>query len=209
MNQSQIKWLATILMVIDHVGFLIEAEPLRIIGRLSFPLFAWIFARNWERPGEKKALVTRLLLFGIISQVPYVLLFNAFRLNIMFSFVAIAITFQYIRKSARKILTLAISLIAAQILNTSYGYYAIICTLMMVSLKEKGSKLWWFGWSITNIIYTITIGWWYQIFAVLTPLILTYHDPKLDRKPNAIEKRFFYYFYPIHIAGLAALQAII
>jgi hypothetical protein len=36
-------------MLIDHVGFMIEAEPMRIIGQLSFPMFAWVFARNWER----------------------------------------------------------------------------------------------------------------------------------------------------------------
>jgi uncharacterized membrane protein YfbV (UPF0208 family) len=206
MNQNQIKWLATILMLVDHVGILIEAEPLRIIGRLSFPLFAWVFTQNWQRPGEKKALITRLLLFGTISQVPYILLFNALQLNIMFSFAAVAITFQYIHKFDRKIAILGISLIATQILKIDYGWYGIVCSLMMVGFKNN--KLWWFGWSITNIIYTITTGWWYQIFAALAPLILMHHNPKYDRKPGAIEKRFFYYFYPIHIIGLAALRAI-
>lgn len=46
MSQNQMKWLATLLMLVDHIGFLLEAEPMRIIGRLSFPLFAWIFAQN-------------------------------------------------------------------------------------------------------------------------------------------------------------------
>ncbi|MCC3575239.1 MAG: hypothetical protein JGK30_25940 [Microcoleus sp. PH2017_40_RAT_O_B] len=207
MSQNQIKWLATILMLIDHVGVLIEAEPLRIVGRLSFPLFAWIFAQNWQRPGEKKALITRFLLFGTISQIPAMLLFNTLQLNIMFSFAAIAITFQYIRKFDRKITILAISLVSAQILKIDYGWYAIICSLMMVGFKNN--KLWWIGWTVTNIICAVTTGCWYQFFAVLAPLILRYHDPKCDRKPNAIEKRFFYYFYPIHIAGLAALRAII
>ena len=109
-------------MLADHIGVLIEAEPLRMIGRLSFPLFAWIFAQNWQRPGEKKALITRLLLFGTISQVPYILLFNTLQLNIMFSFAAVAITFQYIRKFDRKITILGISLLSAQILGISYSW---------------------------------------------------------------------------------------
>ena len=207
MSQNQVKWLATILMLADHVGVLIEAEPLRMIGRLSFPLFAWIFAQNWQRPGEKKALITRLLLFGTISQVPYILLFNTLQLNIMFSFAAVAITFQYIRKYNRKIVILGISLISTQILGISYGWYAIACPLMMIGFEN--SRLWWIGWTVTNIICTVTTGWWYQIFAIFAPLILTDHNPKYDRKPSAIEKRFFYYFYPIHMAGLTALQAII
>jgi hypothetical protein len=38
MIQNQIKWLARILMLIAQLGFLLEAEPMRIIGRLSFPM---------------------------------------------------------------------------------------------------------------------------------------------------------------------------
>jgi hypothetical protein len=40
MSQNQMNWLATLLMLVDRIGFLLEAEPMRIIGRLSFPLFA-------------------------------------------------------------------------------------------------------------------------------------------------------------------------
>ena len=38
MSQNQIKWLGTILMLIAQIWFLLEAEPMRIIGRLSFPM---------------------------------------------------------------------------------------------------------------------------------------------------------------------------
>ena len=209
MNQNQIKWLATILMLIDHVGVLIESEPMRIIGRLSFPLFAWVFAQNWQRPGEKKKLINRLLLFGIISQIPYVLLFNNLQLNIMFSFAAGATTFSCIRKFNRKIIILAIGLTASQILGISYGWYAVACPLMMISLKGKGDRMWWIGWSITNIIYAASSGSLIQLFAILTPIILAYHDPAKNQKPTAIEKKFFYYFYPVHLAGLAALRTIL
>ncbi|MEG4322692.1 MULTISPECIES: TraX family protein [unclassified Microcoleus] len=208
MSQNQIKWLATILMLADHIGVLIEVEPLRIVGRLSFPLFAWVFVQNWQRPGEKKTLTIRLLLLGVISQFPYVLLFNNFQLNIMLSFAVIAIAFQHIHKSDRKIAILAISLISAQILGISYGWYAIAGPLIIIGLKGKGNKIWWFGWTVTNTIYAATTGCWYQIFAIFAPFILADHDPKCDRKPRDIEKKFFYYFYPIHIAGLAALRAI-
>jgi hypothetical protein len=55
MSQNQIKILATLLMCIDHVGFILGLEPLRAIGRLSFPLFCWIFARNWKKKSIEKA----------------------------------------------------------------------------------------------------------------------------------------------------------
>jgi len=86
MSQNQIKWLAVVLMLIDHIGFMIEAEPMRIIGRLSFPLFAWVFAINWERrkaEDSPKKLINRLILYGILAQIPYILLLSNLRINIL------------------------------------------------------------------------------------------------------------------------------
>ncbi len=214
MSQNQIKWLAVVLMLIDHIGFMIEAEPMRIIGRLSFPLFAWVLAQNWKRrepSSSAKPLITRLLLFGIISQLPYIILFNKLNFNILISFALVVITFTEIHKAQanRKIVIMILGLVAAQFWGVSYGWYAVACPLLMINLKGKGSRMWWIAWVITNIIYATTSGYFLQLFAVLTPLILAYHNPAKDRKPTAIEKKFFYYFYPIHLAGLAALRTII
>lgn len=209
MNKTQIKYLAALLMLADHVGFLINCEPLRIVGRLSYPLFSWIFAQNWKREGSKKKLISRLILFGVISQIPYILLFNKLTLNIMFSFGATAITFSYIRKFNRKILILIISLIASQLLNIDYGWYAIATPLLMLNLKGNGNKIWWVSWILINIIYAGSTGSAIQLFTVVTPAILKFHNPDKDLKPTEIEKRFFYYFYPIHLASLGAIKAIL
>src|SRR6476661_9246081 len=161
MSQNQIKWLATLLMVIDHVGFLLEAEPMRIVGRLSFPLFAWVLAQNWKRrepSSSAKPLITRLMLFGIIAQVPHLLLFGNLQLNILISFAIAVITFVQIHKSDKKILVLAGGLVTAQFLEVSYGWYAVACPLLMINLKGRGDRMWWISWSITNIIYAGTSG---------------------------------------------------
>lgn len=206
MNQNQIKWLATIFMVIDHIGFMIESQPMRIIGRLSFPLFMWIFAQNWQRPGSKKNLINRLILFGAISQIPYILLFNTLRLNIMFSFGIIAITFAFIRKFNRKLIILIGGMIVSQILNVDYTWYGIICSLMMINYKREDNQRWWISWIVINIIYAIFSNSFIQLFAIFTPIILIYYDPSKDKKPTVIEKKFFYYFYPIHLAILTTLH---
>ncbi len=199
-------------MIIDHVGFLIDAEPMRIIGRLSFPFFAWIFAQNWKRRGEESAkpLITRLMLFGIIAQIPHIILFGTLQLNILISFAIAAITFAQVHKSNKKILMVTIGLITAQLLGVSYGWYAIICLLLMINFKKGGDRMWWISWIVTNMVYAVTCGSFglIQIFAIFTPIILLYHNPAKDQKPSAIEKKFFYYFYPVHLAGLAALRTI-
>jgi hypothetical protein len=214
MTQNQIKWLATLLMLIDHIGFLLEAEPMRIIGRLSFPLFAWVLAQNWKRrepSSSNKPLIIRLLLFGIIAQLPYIILFNKLDFNILISFALVVITFTQIHNAQtnRKIIIMILGLVAAHFWGVSYRWYAVACPLLMINLKGKGSKIWWISWIITNIMYAATSGYFFQLFAVLTPLILAYYNPAKDRKPTVIEKKFFYYFYPIHLAGLAAIRTIL
>ncbi|MEG4294640.1 TraX family protein [Microcoleus sp. C2C3] len=214
MSQNQIKWLAAILMLIDHIGFMIEAEPMRIIGRLSFPLFAWVLAQNWKRrkpSSSGKPLITKLLLFGIIAQLPYMIFFNKLDLNILISFALVVITFTQIHKAQanKKIVIMILGLVAAQLWGVDYGWYAIACPLLMINLKGKGDRIWWISWIVTNTIYAATSSYLLQIFAIFTPIILAYHDPNKDQKPSAIEKKFFYYFYPIHLAGLATLRTIL
>jgi len=207
MNQNQIKWLAAGLMLVDHIGLILNLEILRIVGRLSFPLFVWVFAQNWQRDNDKNKLSKRLLLFGILSEIPYILMSKHLSLNVMFSFFWITQTFLYLRKSENKLLVLAVGMISAEILKIDYGWYGVASSLLM--LEFKVSQEWILGWSLVNILYTVYCGWLPQMFAMFAPLILIFYKPSHDKKPNELEKRFFYYFYPIHMAGLAALRAIV
>lgn len=149
------------------------------------------------------------MLFGCISQIPYIILFNRLELNILFSFLLSTETFYLIRKRNKNFLILIIGMITAKILNTSYGWFAILCPLMLMGFNGKNTKVWWTIWILVNIIYSFTSGYFTQLLATAAPLILIYYNPKKDRKPTRAEKKFFYYFYPVHLAGLAALRAIL
>lgn len=147
---------------------------MRIIGRLSFPLFAWIFAQNWKRRenASAKPLITRLVLFGILAQIPYILLFINLKLNILISLAVAGRTFSQIHKFSKKILRLTVGLITAKLLGVSYGWYAVAYPLLMINLKGAGDRMWWIGWIIINIVYATTSGSFIQLFAILTPVIL-------------------------------------
>ena len=196
-------------MVIDHIGFLIENPLMRIIGRLSFPLFAWIFAINWQRRkkngGSANSMIVRLILFGAIAQVPHLILFSSLKLNILLSFALAAITFQQIQLRKEKLLVISIGLIFAQILNVDYGWFTLICPLLMMN---PISKKWWFVWIFTNVVYAVFAQSVIQLAAIFAPLIVLYHNSDKDKKPGELEKRFFYYLYPLHLAVLAALKYI-
>ena len=211
-SSNSLKKLALILMYIDHAGLGLMSNNIiaRLIGRLSFPLFAWIFARTWNLTSDRKRLSNRLLIVGTISQIPYIILFNQANLNIMLTFWIILEVLKAINKSHQnyKNLILILGMIAAELARASYGWYAVISVILMMNFNPV-SKGWWGGWIICNVIYTLWCGWWPQIFAIGAPIILNYHEPKLDRKPTVTEQRFFYWFYPIHLAALGALSTIL
>jgi len=205
MSQNQIKWLATGLMLVDHIGLILNLEILRIVGRLSFPLFVWVFTQNWRRDNDKNRLSKQLLLFGILSEIPYILLTNQLKLNVMFSFLWIVQTFGCVKKFEPKLLILILGMIGAEVLKIDYGWYGVACSLLM--LEFKATQHWCIGWVFTNMIYAVWSGNPYQIAAIAAPTILMFHTES-NKKPSELEKKIFYYGYPIHMVGLAALRGL-
>jgi len=128
-------------------------------------------------------------------------------LNVMFSFFWVTQTFMYLKKSEHKILILVLGMVRAEILRIDYGWYGIASSLLM--LEFKVSQPWILGWSLVNILYTIYCGWLPQIAAIFAPWILIFYKPNHDEKPSELEKRFFYYTYPIHLSTLAILRGLI
>jgi len=210
MNQTQIKTLAAVLMLIDHIGFMIDSKLMRIIGRFSFPLFCWVFAQNWKRPGDKKPMLMRIAIFSVISQIPHSLLFVNNELSILTSLYICGVTLKNVKESSKhKILILCTGLIVSELVNASYGWYTIACTVAMINFDEKSKTRWWVCWITINLVYALTGKSIIQFAAVITPILLKYHNPEKNRKPTELEKKFFYYFYPLHLAGLAAIRSII
>ncbi len=89
-----LKLIAIITMFIDHIGYFIlpEIRDLRVIGRIAFPIFAYMIAMGYIHTSNRKTYAKRLFLFGLISQ-PFYMLFsvkfdpffiNPFAFNVMF-----------------------------------------------------------------------------------------------------------------------------
>ena len=88
-QQEILKWVAIMTMTIDHidkVGFGGGAPALNAIGRVSFPLFAFLLAYNLEvRRVDFAKYSLPLLLFGILSQPIYMWAFGRTEMNILFT----------------------------------------------------------------------------------------------------------------------------
>jgi len=85
MSTFMIKIIALAAMVIDHSGHVIQnvyswdlGLPLRCIGRIAFPLYAFLIGQGCRHTKDIKKYLGRLLLFAFISEIPY----DLFRSNI-------------------------------------------------------------------------------------------------------------------------------
>lgn len=152
-----LKILACLTMLTDHIGytFFPGALWLRIIGRLAFPLFAWYVATGFRRTRSRWRYVARLAVWGLLSQIPFALLFHNASLgsprsfiegtNVLFTFVFAVLSLQFIslcRKGhwslqAASWLGAALMAAAAQKANTDYGAYGVVIVLLFYFLDAK------------------------------------------------------------------------
>ena len=67
--------IAIVTMIIDHMGlfFFPQFYLFRIVGRLSFPLFAWLIANGAYHTHDISRYLQRLFIFALISQIPFLL----------------------------------------------------------------------------------------------------------------------------------------
>ena len=92
MTSFVIKIIACITMVLDHIKYAIPCTNgilTEYFGRISFPLFAFLITEGYVHTKDFKKYCLRLLIFGIISQIPFMLfrtLVGEWKmLNIMFT----------------------------------------------------------------------------------------------------------------------------
>ncbi|MBR0147025.1 MAG: hypothetical protein IJM25_10255 [Eubacterium sp.] len=78
-TRTAIKYIAILAMLIDHIGMLflpittIPGLLCRVIGRLTAPVMCFFLAEGYVHTSSRKKYGTRLLIFGLISQIPYAL----------------------------------------------------------------------------------------------------------------------------------------
>lgn len=208
-----LKIIAIITMLIDHIGNILYPELLflQIIGRLSFPIFAYLIVLGVETTKKTIKYMMTLLVFALISQFPYFLAFGIQpfeRLNILFSLLLSAVTiYFYNKRSSMAFVPLLLSLI----LPTEGTYYVVLTTVGMKLLKDtpKIGALVLFTLNIQFLLLSSDLHTQIQILSLFAiPLVFLHIKNKLTKEiliqenslAYSLRKYAFYIFYPLHLA---------
>ena len=221
MNSAQLKILACIFMLIDHIGAVLypDVSILRVIGRLAFPIFVYLIAEGYRRTKDITDYMGRLMVFALISQLPFNAAFlgsatkpEELYLNVFFTLV-MGLYSLYLYDKNKKIVYVIVIALVCEFLNTDYGAFGVLMIFVSNRYHDSFKKLsksyivlmllYVIKWLITvklanpsvllvDIIFNhFTI----EPLALLSLIFLKLYNGKRGWKL----KYLFYVFYPAHL----------
>ncbi|MEB3357973.1 MAG: TraX family protein [Synechococcales bacterium] len=204
LNNYQIKLLAAAFMLVDHIGavFFPQILAFRAVGRLSFPLFAWLIAQGESHTRSIGKYAGRLFLFGIVTQPVYRWLFDTEQLNVLFTLLIGLLAIRLGKNfPTYRYLIWAIAILISSLIPMDAGSYGVITVLLMAALPLR--PVWWGLWLGLHLLYVVILqdSSSVQLFAVFAPLFVW--AANLERGQRA---RWFYLFYPGHLVGLLLIE---
>ena len=234
MSSFVLKLIAALSMLCDHAGLILfpKAEVLRVIGRLSFPLYAFCIAEGFRYTRNRLKYFLRVFILGVLCQIVYCIAERDLYLGILITFslsiVLMALT-DWVKKAFR---------------GEAGSQKKLAEKLLGRPLPERAEKILSVGLTVLAValclLLTAKVKVDYGFFGILLPVFANLFDDRERRifmfaacltavaiqsassfpiqyfsllavplvalyngKPGRFRmKYFFYFFYPLHMAAL-------
>ena len=151
MSIFTIKLIAVITMLLDHIRYAIPETNcilFELLGRMSYPLFAFVLTEGYIHTSSKKEYAKRLIKYGLISQIPFMLFRSILgknewkMLNIMFTLLLGFIGILSLDKIKNKLISIPILiLLIFQITDLKKDKDLIAMEEEIEELKRQNEKL--------------------------------------------------------------------
>ncbi len=199
----QLKILAIVLMTIDHIGIVLFPEIVifRMIGRIAFPIFAFLLVEGALHTKDIKKYLKRLLLLAFISEIPFDLLVYGsvweWKLqNVFFTLFIGVLCIHCLETMLDGVLKLACIMVLVFIsewLNLDYGAFGVLLILAIYFLRGNIMKQ-----SVAIILLAAFAGGNLEGYAGLSVIPIALYNGERGYPM----KYFFYAYYPIHLLVL-------
>lgn len=224
MTSFILKIIGIFTMLCDHTGdvFIGHFSFLNLIGRITFPIFAFQIAQGYIHTNNLKKYILRLFIFACISQIPFMLFLSTFNdsyyLNIFFTLVLGTVTLLIYDKIKNKFLaTLLITLILfiAHFIQVDYGLYGVLVIFLFYVFNTKYIK----HKVLMYLSFILITALKYLTYIINNPIVfMTYINCIIftcislipiclyNGKQGPKVKYLFYIFYPVHLLILYLLS---
>lgn len=227
---STLKWIAIITMFMDHSAkllyvpqnmidsftpgmadfytYLIKVfDVFLVLGRLSFPLFCFLLVEGFIHTSNVKKYFLRLLIFALISEIPYDMTFQLSyfsieRQNVFFTLLIGLVVLIGLKKfeerTPRNLLIslgiIGVGIFIAEFLQTDYGgWIGILLISVLYILRE---------YPLVRCLAGCAVILQNSISGMFSFIFIYFYNGKRGRQ----WKYLFYWFYPLHLLLLLFIQ---
>ena len=234
LSGNALKMIAAVTMVVDHVGytFFPTVALLRFIGRLAFPLFAYMIAEGCVHTRNPGRYFLSVFTLAAVCQVAYTVAMQDWFLCVPVSFsLSIALIFAlkrwktalFGRHFVSKLLWGAVFLggvagvwVLTRFAQLDYGFWGCMLPLSASLLrKPENAPAWWekldtpsanlTAMGLCMVLLAAQSGAWQWWSLLALPLLMLYSGKRGRRKM----KYFFYIFYPAHLLVIEGLYLLL
>lgn len=222
LSGNQLKIIALIAMTVDHAGVtLFPGVPLlRIIGRLAFPIFAYMIAEGCQYTHDRRKYLLAMSGLAATCHTVYFLAMGSLYMSVLVSF-SLAICLIYAVDFAKgkggtawlaPLAGLTLVFFLCEMLphmlphtdyGIDYGLWGCLLPLFVYLGKTKWERLWLAAIPLCMLGAQYGTLQWFGLLALL-PLAM-YNGTRGKRKL----KYLFYIYYPLHLVVIQGLSWIL
>lgn len=214
LSGSSLKIIAVLSMVIDHCAYyLLEHgtvlyEAMRCVGRIAFPVFAFLIAEGFSHTRNKRSYFVQLLGFAFFSETPWFLLNGADGThNVMFTLALGVVALTLLdRCCEHKVLSfMAVCLVAvlAYYMGTDYDWRGILMIAIFYITQPQAGNL---QDRMIQILFILPLMIHYgTIGAIFASVVILSYNGNRGFITGKAWKYAFYAFYPVHLILICLL----
>lgn len=239
LSGNALKIIAALSMLIDHIGFVLlpNIAILRIIGRLAFPIYAFMISEGCAYTKNRLRYFLTVFVLGVLCQIVYYLYDGSTDMGILITFslsILVIYAMQYLKETVFDsecgrikqwvaFLMLCAVIAVVYLLNMyvdiAYGFAGCMTpVLASVFRKTRSGSLICFERLDHRIVHVLMLGIGLIIISLSCELgVIQFYSlisiPLLmlysGRRGKYKMKYFFYIFYPVHLVVLECISEII
>ena len=218
-----LKIIALITMTCDHVGMQLFPQYLilRYIGRLSFPIFAYMIAEGAKYTQNRARYLLQMFSLGAICSVVYYFAMGSLYQCILITFTLSVVLIYAIDHALKKndakawiflmiaaftvifLVEILPNLLPETDYNVDYGIWGVLTPVFVYVAPEKIRKL---MLMIIPLGFLAFVGASYQWIAFFALIPLALYSGKRGKYKM---KNLFYIYYPVHLVVIYAISRII